>query len=61
MPIEGHFIGSGGFSDRVDPYRPDPVPIKQLYRGRQDAFSRRNSIVFSVSYRFCCGGHGVSS
>ena len=42
VPVQRHLVGFGGFGDGVDADGPNPMPIKQLGRGRQDACARRD-------------------
>ena len=50
MSIERHLVGAGGLCDCVDADGPDPVPIKQLGRYRQQTGAGRNSRIFSNAY-----------
>jgi hypothetical protein len=60
MPVQRHFIGPGRFGDGFDPDRPDPMPVKEVRRDREDALARWNSFVFSDGYGFRRGLHGIS-
>ena len=48
MAIQRHLVGAGGLGDGVDTHSPDPVPVKQILRYRQNPGARRNSVVFPV-------------
>ena len=50
MAVERHLVGAGGLGDRLDPDRPDSMPIEKIAGGREDPLARRNSIVFFMGY-----------
>jgi hypothetical protein len=58
VPVERHLIGAGCFRDRIDPDRPDSVPIKELACGHKDARAGRNSAVIIMGYGGLAGHFG---
>jgi hypothetical protein len=50
VAIKRHLVGAGRLGDRLDPDRPDSMPIEQLASDRQEPRTRRDSLVFSAGY-----------
>ena len=50
MAVERHLVGAGRLGDRLDPHRPDSMPVEQIGGDREHALARRDSLVFVVGY-----------
>src|SRR6266571_624564 len=50
VAIERHLVGAGRLGDRLDPHRPDSMPIEQVAGDREQPRAWRDSFVFAAGY-----------